>query len=311
MKVGKHTVGGVTHIVKFDIPSSWANLIRRSCARTVAMRMAMIGVVTVALSRRATCWAISCNAIKTAAPAQNQVIPEAVDNDATPSPSVVPQPIIVTARAPGSGADPWEQVNEKSFAAVQSADLLFVAPLSFAYQKTIPSPLHDGIHNVLYNLRESVVIVNFLLQHRIGKAGRALARLTINSTIGAAGLFDFAKRKPFNLPFRCNGFANTLGFYGIKPGPYMYLPIVGSTSLRDLVGTVADRLFLSTAFGAPFNRPVYRISVVVLGTLDDRLVNDKRIRKARNARANAYITTRNAYLSMRAEEVAALHKPGP
>ena len=271
----------------------------------MGIRFAMLGAVTVALNWPATCLAVSCDAVETAAPAQAQIVPEAANDDATLPQSVVPPPIVVTARAPGSGTDPLEQVNEKSFAAVQAADRLVVAPLSFAYQKTIPSPLRDGIHNVLYNLREPVVIVNFLLQHRIGKAGRALARLTINSTIGAAGLFDFAKRKPFNLPFRRNGFANTLGFYGIKPGPYMYLPIVGSTSLRDLVGTVADRLFLSTAFGAPFNRPVYRIPVVVLGTLDDRLVNDKRIREARNAQASAYITTRNAYLSMRAEEVAA------
>jgi len=215
---------------------------------------------------------------------------------------------VVTGAQRRSSADPLETVNEKSYAAVQAADRMVVAPISLAYEKTVPSPLRDGIHNVLYNLREPVVIANFLLQHRIGKAGRSLARLAINSTIGVGGLFDFAKRKPFKIPFHRNGFANTLGFYGIKPGPYMYLPIVGSTTLRDLVGTVADRMFLSLAVGPPFTRPAYRIPVIVLGTMDDRLVNDVQIKQMRE-QANAYVATRNAYLTIRAEEIAALHHP--
>jgi len=252
--------------------------------------------------------AAPCDTFETAVPDENSVTTD-VSADPKGSMDAIDQSaIVVTASASRSSTDPLAQVNEKSYAAVQTADRLLVAPIAFAYEKAVPSPLRDGIHNVLYNLREPVVIANFLLQHRIGKAGRALARLAINSTIGVAGVFDIAKRKPFGIPYRRNGFANTLGFYGVRPGPYLFLPIVGSTTLRDLVGTVADRLFLSAAIGSPFNKPAYRIPVVALGTMDDRLVNDAKIKQLRE-HSNAYIATRNAYLTMRASEVEALHHP--
>lgn len=153
------------------------------------------------------CWAAVTEAIAPIAPPDSTLVAEAVPA----SPPGDSGQIVVMGTSARSRADPLLQVNEKSFAAVQVADHLVVAPLSSAYQKVVPSPLRDGVHNVLYNLREPVVIANFLLQHRIGKAGRAFARLAINSTIGVGGLFDIARRKPFRIPFRRNGFANTLG----------------------------------------------------------------------------------------------------
>lgn len=287
-----------------EIPSATLN------AFTRVQRIALAAVFLLSLAAPDVSLAAApCEATETVVPAE-QPAPADTGDAATASAQPVDPTtaIVVTGAQRRSSADPLETVNEKSYAAVQAADRLVVAPISLAYEKTVPSPLRDGIHNVLYNLREPVVIANFLLQHRIGKAGRSLARLAINSTIGVGGLFDFAKRKPFKIPFHRNGFANTLGFYGIKPGPYMYLPIVGSTTLRDLVGTVADRMFLSLAVGPPFTRPAYRIPVIVLGTMDDRLVNDVQIKQMRE-QANAYVATRNAYLTIRAEEIAALHHP--
>jgi len=287
-----------------EIPSATLN------AFTRVQRIALAAVFLLSLAAPDVSLAAApCEATETVVPAE-QPAPADTGDAATASAQPVDPTtaIVVTGAQRRSSADPLETVNEKSYAAVQAADRMVVAPISLAYEKTVPSPLRDGIHNVLYNLREPVVIANFLLQHRIGKAGRSLARLAINSTIGVGGLFDFAKRKPFKIPFHRNGFANTLGFYGIKPGPYMYLPIVGSTTLRDLVGTVADRMFLSLAVGPPFTRPAYRIPVIVLGTMDDRLVNDVQIKQMRE-QANAYVATRNAYLTIRAEEIAALHHP--
>ena len=287
-----------------ELPSATLNAFSR------VQRIALAAVFLLSLAAPDVSLAAApCEATETVVPAE-QPAPADTGDAATASAQPVDPTtaIVVTGAQRRSSADPLETVNEKSYAAVQAADRMVVAPISLAYEKTVPSPLRDGIHNVLYNLREPVVIANFLLQHRIGKAGRSLARLAINSTIGVGGLFDFAKRKPFKIPFHRNGFANTLGFYGIKPGPYMYLPIVGSTTLRDLVGTVADRMFLSLAVGPPFTRPAYRIPVIVLGTMDDRLVNDVQIKQMRE-QANAYVATRNAYLTIRAEEIAALHHP--
>src|SRR3546814_2446438 len=91
-----------------------------------------------------------------------------------------------------------------------------------------------GLGNALRNISEPVNFLNFLLQFKIGKAAETLGRFVVNTTFGVGGLVDVAKTKPFNLPYRRNGFANTLGFYGVEPGPYFYLPLVGPTTLRDM-----------------------------------------------------------------------------
>src|SRR3546814_2571466 len=96
-----------------------------------------------------------------------------------------------------------------------------------------------------------------LLQFKIGKALETVGRFAINSTIGAAGVFDVAKKAPINLPYRSNGFANTLGFYGVEPGPYFFLPLVGPTTLRDMVGDGIDLLVLPVSVGKPFNQTAY------------------------------------------------------
>src|SRR3546814_2444079 len=67
-------------------------------------------------------------------------------------------------------------------------------------------------------------LLAYMLQFKPGKAMETAGRFTINTTLGVAGLFDVAKRKPFFLPYRPNGLANVLGYYGVGPGPYMYLP---------------------------------------------------------------------------------------
>ncbi|MBL7373267.1 VacJ family lipoprotein, partial [Escherichia coli] len=79
----------------------------------------------------------------------------------------------------------------------------------------------------------------------------------VNTTLGAAGLFDIAKRKPFRLPHRPDGFADSFGFYGVKPGAFLFLPVVGPTTVRDLIGGLMDRMVLPTAIGVPFNRLAY------------------------------------------------------
>ena len=74
--------------------------------------------------------------------------------------------------------------------------------LAFAYEDVIPRPIRKGLRNFLHNLGEPIVFLNFMLQLKPGKAAETLGRFVINTTIGAAGLVDVAKRKPFNLPHR-------------------------------------------------------------------------------------------------------------
>ncbi len=214
--------------------------------------------------------------------------------------------ILVTARPPPPKEDPLQAVNALSFKAVEAVDTAVIGPVAHAYKRILPEPVRDGLHNFLLNLREPEVFLNFLLQHRIGKALSTLGRFTINSTMGAAGLFDIARRRPFRLRYRYNGFANTLGFYGVKSGPFLFLPIIGATSVRDLLGYSVDKLLLPVSVGKPFNRAAYTLPSGALSALDHRTATDADIRKMNEA-PDPYAAMRAAYLKSRQDEIDALH----
>ncbi|WP_353203581.1 VacJ family lipoprotein [Sphingomonas sp.] len=219
------------------------------------------------------------------------------------------QDIVVTGSR-RSPTDPLQSVNVESFAVTQAVDLAVIRPVAKGYEKIVPSPARDGIRNILNNLREPVTFLNFLLQHKIGRAAKSLARFAVNSTIGVAGLIDIARRKPFKLPLRPNGFANTLGFYGVKPGAFLFVPLVGPTTVRDLIGTTVDRFMLPFVVGGPFKNPAVTISIGVLGTLDQRAQLDETLQALRQDKQKAYQATREFYLARRQAQIDELHGKG-
>lgn len=211
--------------------------------------------------------------------------------------------IVVTARTHDVPGDPLQSINVASFDTVQAVDEAVVGPVSMAYKSAVPKPVRSGVRNFLNNLQEPVIFLNFLLQLKPGKAVETLGRFTINSTIGAAGLVDFAKKRPFNLPHRPNGFAYTLGYYGVKPGPYMYLPLIGPTTLRDVIGRVADLSVLPFSVGRPFTHPAYSVSVTTLRGLDDRAEADEELNIMLHETADPYAALRDAYMHKRQAEI--------
>lgn len=213
--------------------------------------------------------------------------------------------IVVTAR-PRIVSDPLESVNVKSFEVTQSVDKAFVGPIALTYQHRVPGPIRSGLRNFLYNLREPVVFLNFLLQLKPGKGAETFGRFAINSTIGGAGLVDMAKRHPFALPRRANGFADSMGYYGIKPGPFLFLPLIGPTTLRDLVGDGLDRLVLPLAFGKPFNQATFTLPASVIGALDRRAEFDEQLHTIRDGSADPYEASRAFYLRKRQAEIDGL-----
>jgi phospholipid-binding lipoprotein MlaA len=214
---------------------------------------------------------------------------------------------IVVQGDPSRG-EPLEQLNVEGFRATQKVDRAVFGPVARTYGKSVPRPIRKGLRNFLTNLREPVVAANYLLQLKVGKAGETLGRFAINSTIGVAGVFDQAKRKPFNLPRRRNGFANTLGFYGVKPGPFLYLPLIGATTLRDIVGNVVDQMAAPSVTVPPFDQSQYIAPVGVLTALDARNEFDQELER-RRAGGDPYGTTRKIYLERRAAEIEALRNP--
>ena len=223
----------------------------------------------------------------------------------TPAPGA-PNEIVVTARGDAPPGDPLQAVNIESYRAVQAIDQALVGPIAMGYQGIVPEPVRDGVGNALRNLTEPVNFLNYLLQFKIGKAAETLGRFAINSTFGVGGLFDVAKKKPFNLPYRRNGFANTLGFYGVEPGPYFYLPVFGATTLRDMAGNGLDMLVLPTAIGKPFNRTAYAAPTTVIRALNDRIERDAEIERLQQQSLDPYVETRTLYLEMRQREIDAL-----
>jgi phospholipid-binding lipoprotein MlaA len=135
---------------------------------------------------------------------------------------------------------------------------------------------------------------------------KSVGRFAINSTFGVAGLVDVAKREPFNLPYTPNGFANTFACYGIGPGPYFFLPLIGPTTLRDVIGVTMDRTALPVIVGKPFNRPYYAIPANVIDSLNDRIEIDGQLEKIREESADPYTATRELYLRQRKAELAAI-----
>ena len=218
-----------------------------------------------------------------------------------PNGDVTRSDIVVSAR-PRDAGDPLEKLNAKSFAVTQSVDDAFVGPVALAYEHTLPKPVRSGLRNFLYNLREPVVFLNFLIQIKPGKGAETFGRFAINTTLGGAGLFDVAKRHPFNLPRRPNGFADSMGFYGVKPGPFLFLPLLGPTTVRDLFGDAVDRLVLPLAVGAPFNRLIYTVPAAVVGTIDRRAEFDEQLHVLRQA-ADPYAARREFYLRGRQDEI--------
>jgi len=262
--------------------------------------------------------ALETAAAPTPAPEQGTTatVPPSTDGPEVPSQSPDPQTpvtpvaaekatIIVTANQGPPKGDPIAVVNEVSFGAVQSVDKAIIAPIAYGYRDGLPAPIRDGLHNVLNNLDEPIVFVNFLLQFKIGKAAETVGRFAINSTIGVAGLFDFAKKHPINLPRRSNGLADTLGYYGVGPGPYLYLPLIGSTTVRDVLGRVVDLSLLPAAVGKPFSNPIVSATKGALSSIDDRVENDVILTRVQES-GNPYAAMREYYLMKRRAEIDVL-----
>ncbi len=133
--------------------------------------------------------------------------------------------------------DPWERLNRFTYRFNARFDEAIFLPVADTYRRA-PRPIRAGIHNFFGNLLEIDSVINYTLQWRLKYGWRSLTRLAINSTIGIGGLFDVATK--LKLPGEPTGFATTLAKWGMHPGPYLVIPLLGPSTLRDGVGFLAD-----------------------------------------------------------------------
>lgn len=222
----------------------------------------------------------------------------------------------------GEGAaeeyDPWESLNSKFFEFNRQLDRWILKPVAKGYNSVVPNIVQVGISNFFYNIRVTPRFMNNVFQGKFKGAGIEVGRFLINTTAGVGGFFDVAQR--FNLTTPEEDTGQTLGFYGVKPGPYIMVPLLGPYTARDLVGYVGD-IALNPVYWLMF--PIIEIdaipsvvphanrttsSLILLtarGTeiVNDRSLNLEKFQGVEESTLDLYAAVRNAYLQKRAKAI--------
>ena len=188
--------------------------------------------------------------------------------------------------------DPLEGFNRGSYGFSMGVDRALLRPVTHGYMAVTPRPVRHRVSAFVFNLGEPSTFVNDVLQGKPKRAGRTTARFVINSTVGVLGLFDVAAGmgiRPHDADF-----GQTFGRYGVKPGPYLYIPVLGPSNFRDGVGRVFD--FVTDPIGLAgqgWSSP-FGITRLVTQTLDSRANADLAFRALDQA-VDPYVTARSAY----------------
>ena len=207
---------------------------------------------------------------------------------------------VLTAQRNDPG-DPWEAVNRALYGTSEVLDRVAIRPAAMAYRRILPRPIRNGIHHVLVNLDEPRLAVDHLLQGRLRRAGQATLRFSANSTIGLLGVFDVADR--LGLKRTDTDFGITLGRLHVGAGPYLYIPVLGPSSVRDAVGTGID-FALDPLNWFPYSgSTVVTNSAAILQGVDARARIDRDLVDLKRSSVDPYATIRSVYTQMRGSEV--------
>lgn len=205
------------------------------------------------------------------------------------------------AQAERTPGDPYEHFNRKSFALSMKLDHNIIGPVARLSRGLTPGPLVRVIHNIIVNLTEPQVIINDLLQIRPQRAIEAITRVVVNTTFGLGGAIDVAAGA--GLRYHPNGFGDTLGHYGVKPGPYLYVPVLGPSDLRDLFGSGVDQVSSPIVWiDFPYRTPI-NLSLGIAGGLQQRANAGPQLEALLSSAADPYATLRSTYLQARAAQI--------
>jgi len=202
--------------------------------------------------------------------------------------------VTLPPNSPRAPQDPWESWNRGVYRVNDKLDRAFAKPVARAYMRVTPQPVRTGVSNFFDNLGTPTVMLNDALQGKLRAAANDLARFLLNSTIGLAGLFDPATSA--GLAHNNEDFGQTLGVWGVHPGPFIELPILGPSDLRDGPARLVDAYTNPHAYirNKPVKWGLYGVYLVEtrasLLSLDETLKNVY----------DPYAFVRDAYLQRRA-----------
>ncbi len=166
----------------------------------------------------------------------------------------------------GANPDPWEGFNRKIYKFNDRIDRLITEPLAKGYRRITPGPVRRSVGNFFRNLLEVSTIVNDLLQGKPIRAISDSSRLLLNTTLGVAGLFDVATR--LGVERNEEDFGQTLAVWGIAPGPYVVLPFIGPSYVRDAFGLLPYWYFTDPRLS--LDERELRIALIALDVIDFR-----------------------------------------
>ncbi|WP_022954402.1 MlaA family lipoprotein [Leucothrix mucor] len=189
----------------------------------------------------------------------------------------------------------WESANRGIFLVNAGLDWAIVKPLARGYQAVTPEVVDESVTHFFGNLSDVKTSVNALLQFKPRAAVTSAGRVVVNSTLGLAGFFDVASK--MNLKKYNEDFGQTLARWGVPSGPYVMLPFLGPSTLRDAVGTVAD------GFVDPLNYSKYPAQLTAVKVIDKRadlLSSEKALQDLSD---DQYSALRDLWLQRRAYEL--------
>ena len=198
--------------------------------------------------------------------------------------------------------DPWESTNRAIFDFNDTLDVNILEPVARAYDENTPPPLKIGITNFFRNIRYPRYLVSDLIQFKFTQALEHTGRFLLNTTFGVAGLIDVAKH--VGLEDHQEDMGTALGYHGVGTGPYMVLPFLGPSNLRDTVGTVADfaldPLYFVSFLVTPNPIDVgLSVSATTVKYVDRRAGLIEAVEAGKESSVDFYLFTRSAYQQFR------------
>jgi len=191
-------------------------------------------------------------------------------------------------------SDPIEGFNRGMFWFNDHVDTYVLVPVATVWDKVLPSRVQKSIANFFDNLRFPIVAGNNLMQAKFKNAASDVGRFVVNTTVGVAGFFDPAS--DWGLEAHNEDFGQTLGYWGVPPGPYLVLPILGPSDVRDGVGLVPDGFMAVYPWFVDF---IYTISARAVDVVNTRSLYLKQVEEAKAASLDYYTAVRNAYIQRR------------
>jgi phospholipid-binding lipoprotein MlaA len=190
--------------------------------------------------------------------------------------------------------DPWEPFNRKMFAFNQQLDRYVLKPVAKVWNFVVPDLAQQSLANAFDNIAMPRRFINSLLQLKPEGAGRELARFFLNISMGVGGFFDVATE--LGVSPSDEDFGQTLGHYGVGPGPFLVLPLLPPLTVRDGFGFAADTAMQPLGYVAPFEASAGMRGGQVV---NDRSLNLETFEEFEQATFDLYSAVRNAYLQRR------------